>query len=213
MVLDDVTRLIENRVFSASIKNSLLFNQYNDENLEIDLPGASETRQENLRGYLRTFSERPSLLVIGEAPGWRGCRFSGVPFTSEFQLCEGKLPFSGNQSSTSKSPFKENTATIFWKYMQSYHPHFFAWNCIPFHPHDSGNVLSNRTPSNREVAKYLILLSELLLLMQPIQIVAVGRSAERALMNIDIPCIYVRHPSHGGANEFKAEMEKIFVDY
>jgi uracil-DNA glycosylase len=210
MVLDDVLKLLEEKVFSASVKSDSLFNQYNDKNLEIDLPNADEIRQENLGHYLRSFQKRPSVIVIGEAPGWRGCRFSGVPFTSEFQLYDSKLPFTGNQSSNSYPPYKENTATIFWKYMRNYHSKFFAWNCIPFHPHESDNVLTNRTPSKEEIGAYLTLLSEIVSLMKPSQIVAIGKSAESTLEKINISFTYVRHPSHGGANEFRAGMEKVF---
>ena len=209
MALDDVLGLFEREVFSASPKSTLLFNQYNSRNPDIDLPYADEIRQENLRNYLRSFSERPSAIVIGEAPGWRGCRFSGVPFTSEFQLCSGGLPFEGKQSSAGLSPYKESSATIFWKRMSNYHPCFLAWNCIPFHPHKSNNPLSNRTPTDKEILAYLALLSELLALLRPRQIVAIGRSAERALKKMDIPFTYVRHPSHGGANEFRAGIERI----
>jgi len=210
MVLDNVLRLFEEKIFAVQPKANLLFNQYNDRNPEIDLSDADEIRRKNLRNYLRSFLEYPSVMVIGEAPGWRGCRFSGVPFTSEFQLCSGILPFAGEQSSMNASPYKESTATIFWKLLRDYHPQFFAWNCIPFHPYQSDKLLSNRTPTNKEITTYLVLLSELVLLMRPRQIVAVGRSAERALEKIDIPLTYVRHPSRGGANKFKAGMENIF---
>jgi uracil-DNA glycosylase len=210
MILDDILKLFEEKIFSASLKDGSLFNQYNDKNLEIDLPDADKIRQDNLRNYLRSFTERPSVIVIGEAPGWRGCRFSGVPFTSEFQLCDNDLPFTGNQSSRNESPYKESTATIFWNFMSDYHTQFFAWNCIPFHPYKSDNPLSNRTPTTREISTYLALLSEIVSFMQPSQIVAVGKSAERSLKNLGIPFSYVRHPSHGGAYEFRIGMERVF---
>lgn len=61
MILDNVLRLIEEKVFSAPIKGDALFNHYNDKKLKIDLPNADEIRRENLRNYLRSFSERPSV--------------------------------------------------------------------------------------------------------------------------------------------------------
>ncbi len=210
MVLDDLLRLLEEKVFSASVKGDILFNQYNDRSPEIDLPNADEIRRENLKNYLLSFPRRPSVILIGEAPGWRGCRFSGVPFTSEFQLCDYSPPFMGNQSSNNNSPYKENTATIFWKYMRNYHPKFFTWNCLPFHPHKPDDLLSNRTPSREEIDAHLTLLSDIVTLLKPSQIIAVGKSAEHALKKIEIPCKYVRHPSRGGANEFRASMEQFF---
>jgi len=211
MILDDVLKLFEEKVFSTSVNRDLLFNQYNEKNSAVDLPNADEIRRGNLKNYLRSFEKRPSVIVIGEAPGWRGCRFSGVPFTSEAQLCDGSLPFKGFQSSNNRLPYKENAATIFWQYMSRHHSEFFAWNCVPFHPHESGDWLSNRTPSKKEIADCLKLLSGLVSLIRPNQIVAIGRSAEHALKDIkNGSFIYVRHPSHGGANEFRAGMDKVF---
>jgi uracil-DNA glycosylase len=213
MFVDDVLNLIEEKVFPALTAGTLFFNQYNSINPEVDLPNANEIRRENLGQYLRSFTERPAILVVGEAPGWQGCRFSGVPFTSEYQLCNGILPFNGVQSSKKSSPYKENTATIFWEYMYRYHPKFFAWNCIPFHPHKPNDFLSNRNKiSRKEILKYLELLIEMVSIINPKKILAVGRKAEFALKNMkDISFEYVRHPSHGGANAFKMGMEKVFL--
>ena len=47
-------------------------------------------RRENLRCYLRTMAERnPATLLVMEAPGYRGCRLTGVPVTSRKVLLEG----------------------------------------------------------------------------------------------------------------------------
>src|SRR6266487_651279 len=43
------------------------------------------TRCERLRTYLEARAQAP-LLLVGEAPGYRGARISGIPFTSERQL-------------------------------------------------------------------------------------------------------------------------------
>src|SRR5262249_50780611 len=42
-------------------------------------------RRERLSAYLGARAEAP-LLLVGEAPGFRGARVSGIPFTSERQL-------------------------------------------------------------------------------------------------------------------------------
>lgn len=40
-------------------------------------------RRGNLADYLRLMARRePTLLLVGEAPGYRGCRLTGIPFTS-----------------------------------------------------------------------------------------------------------------------------------
>src|SRR2546423_5307326 len=62
-----------------------LFNQYTTADPAFDVPDAAERRLGNLTHYLETFAEARYLLV-GEAAGFRACRFSGVPFTDETQL-------------------------------------------------------------------------------------------------------------------------------
>jgi uracil-DNA glycosylase len=67
------------------------------------------------------------------------------------------------------------------------------WNVVPTHP---GTATSNRQPTRAEVEAGLPFLREL---VAGRRVVAVGRVAEAVL---DAP--YVRHPSHGGAADFRA---------
>jgi hypothetical protein len=211
VTLEKVWNFLKKKVFPIPSTN-LLFNQYNDTDLSVDLPNADKIRRENLMSYLRSFAAPPSVFVVGEAPGPWGCRFSGVPFTSESQLCRGELPFSGSQSSVSISPYSGKAAKIFWALMLPYHQRFFVWNCIPFHPHEHDNILSVRNPKRREVREYSQLLSEMLSLIKPEIIVSVGRKAQDALDFIGVSSVYVRHPSRGGKNKFKAGIERIFKE-
>ena len=60
------------------------FNQYapRDENNAI--------RRANLRLYLRAMAMRqPTAIMVMEAPGYRGCRLTGVPVTSRKVLARG----------------------------------------------------------------------------------------------------------------------------
>jgi hypothetical protein len=150
-------------------------------------------------------------LLVGEAPGWHGCRFSGVSFTSEAQLSSGSLPFQGHISSHTGAPHAEASATIFWQALKSHHPHFFVWSSVPFHPHQPGEPLSNRTPTRQELQAFLPVLSEVIRLLSPKRVLAVGRQAQQALNWLAIPALAVRHPSHGGALEFKAGIIEALV--
>ena len=52
-------------------------------------------RRANLERYLLTMAEiQPKILMLMEAPGYRGCRLTGVPVTSRKILQEG-LPSLG----------------------------------------------------------------------------------------------------------------------
>jgi uracil-DNA glycosylase len=84
---------------------------------------------------------------------------------------------------------------------------------VPFHPHDAGEPLTIRTPRRSEVARYEGVLTDLLDLLQPERVVAIGRKAERALCEIETDCTYVRHPSQGGAKKFEAGILDIVAEH
>ncbi len=142
--------------------------------------GTGATRRcERLRAYLESRAEAP-LLLVGEAPGYRGARVSGIPFTSERQL-------------TGTGP-AEATATIVHRVLAELGlaEHVLLWNVVPTHP---GTEVSNRPPTAGEVEAGLAFVEEL---ARGRRVVAVGRVAARAL---GVP--YVRHPSHGGLARFR----------
>jgi uracil-DNA glycosylase len=135
-------------------------------------------RRSRLRNYL---DDRATarLLLVGEAAGYRGARVSGIPFTSERQL-------------TGAGP-AEATATVVQRTLAELGLEPLCWNVVPTHP---GTVTSNRRPSADEVVCGRLFLDEL---AAGRRIVAVGRLAAAVT-----GAPYVRHPSHGGAAEFRA---------
>ena len=208
MLLQDVWRLFEQRLFSAKAPPRQ-FNLYRDRHDAHDLPEAPAIRRANLKNYLACYNVRPPLLLVAEAPGPWGCRFSGVPFTSEAQLVDPAFPIDGRPSSTETVPHKEYSGGIYWRVLQPYFPHFFTWNSVPFHPHQAGEPLSVRNPTRREVAAHEALLRDVLAVLHPERTAAIGRKAERALQAVGAECTYVRHPSQGGARKFEAGIREI----
>ena len=136
-------------------------------------------RRARLAAYLEARADAP-LLLVGEAPGYRGARISGIPFTSERQL-------------TGSGP-AEATATIVHRVLAELGlaGQVLLWNVVPTHP---GSATSNRPPTAAEVAAGLPFAQAL---AEGRRIVAVGRIAAAAL-----GAEYVRHPSHGGLAEFR----------
>lgn len=139
-------------------------------------------RRERLHAYLET-RRHAELLLVGEAPGYRGARVSGIPFTSERQLTGGGPA--------------EATATIVQRVLAELGiaDDVLLWNIVPTHP---GTATTNRTPTRAEVAQGRVFADEL---AHGRRVAAVGRIAHAALGGE-----YLRHPSHGGAREFAAAL-------
>ncbi len=141
---------------------------------------ASALRRDRIAAYLEA-RKRARFVLVGEAAGYRGARVSGIPFTSERQLTGTGLA--------------EASATIVQRTLTELGvaDDVLLWNVVPTHP---GTVGANRRPTSAEIRGGMSFLEELLIGRIPI---AVGRVAQAAL-----GVGYVRHPSHGGAAEFRA---------
>lgn len=209
MLLKALWDIIEKEVFPAP-STPLLFNQYSDNDPDFDLPGGELIRRENLKNYISGFRKKPSVLVLGEAAGPWGARFSGIPFTGERQLLTGELPFGGRQSSAHEPPYLERSGSILWRTMLPYYPKFILWNTVPFLPHKKGLPLSIRTPSKEEALSSTDTLRKIIDYLRPELIAAVGRTAEHALGRLGVKSLYVRHPSNGGAKKFSEGIKKAF---
>jgi uracil-DNA glycosylase len=136
-----------------------------------------------LANYLARRAEA-ELLLVGEAAGYRGARLSGIPFTSERQL-------------TGRGP-AEASATVVHRVLDELglEEHVLLWNVVPTHPHRPGEPQSNRRPRAYEIEASRQFLEQL---VAGRHVVPVGRIAEAALGKAGI-----RHPSHGGAQQFRA---------
>jgi uracil-DNA glycosylase len=173
-----------------------------DEVRGLDRPGAAAIRIANLLDYLRS-RHHPRLLLVGEAPGYRGCRFSGIPFTSERSLPPDRW------SSLHTDGWLEPSATVVHRALarMGVDAETLLWNAMPWHPVDGG-PLTNRPPAASELRAGAIWLMRLLQLAQPALVVAVGRPASRILSGHPV----IRHPSHGGARRFESELRAVLID-
>lgn len=171
-------------------------------------------RLENFRLYLRHCLAHPArVMLLMEAPGYRGCRLTGVPVTSRRILLEGVpgLDVFGAERGYQDVPepgFEviqgEQSATILWSTLAELQVMPLVWNTFPFHPHKSGNPLSNRKPRTDEIRAGAVFMRAAVTLFQPQQIIAVGNVAESALLAEGLPHVKVRHPAQGGKNDFVA---------
>jgi len=186
-----------------------LFNPYLSLDPGRDQVDAVAVRRRNLEAYVRDRNTQPRILLLAEAPGPWGCRFSGVPSTSGAQLLDPDCPLAGQQSSCADVPYAEYSASIYWRILQEWYDDIFTWNTIPYHPFKRGKPMSIRTPGVKEIRRFLPVTQEVVNAVAPERILAVGRKAERALAELGVECTYVRHPSQGGAALFEAGVREV----
>ena len=161
----------------AAARIGATFNQY----------AASPRLRERLTAYLET-RRGASILLVGEAAGYRGARVSGIPFTSERQL-------------TGEGP-AEASSTIVHRTLAELGivGDVLLWNLVPTHP---GTERSNRRPTSAEIAGGRPFLADL---ARGRPVVSVGR-----LAHAELGGRYVRHPSHGGAGLFRAGLLEVLA--
>jgi hypothetical protein len=202
------TRLIETLPFGLPG----LFNPWQDHcqhDVDADAPVGKRER------LARHLDCDPALILVGEAPGYQGCRYSGIPFTSERLLMEGaipRIPALPHRLSDRRLPFSEPSATIVWKalYRLGIAERTILWNALQLHPHRPGDPWSNRTPTPTELVLGSSALQILIAAFPSAGIVAVGRKAEQLMTAMNVtPAAMVRHPANGGATAFAAGIEAL----
>lgn len=171
-------------------------------------------RRANLQRYLADVAARQSgIALIGEAPGYRGMRLTGVPMVSRRILREGvpELAMFGAARGYQDVPepgFEsvqgEQTATILWNILPELGIVPLVWGAFPFHPHQPGKPLTNRTPRPAEIRIGEPFVRDLLDIFAPKKVIAVGNIGYGLLVGMGIPCVKIRHPANGGKNDFVA---------
>ena len=183
------------------------FNQFRDKGPD-DVPHAPAIRLANLLHYLE---ERPEadVFAVGEAAGYQGMRWSGIAFTSEFDLLERWRGGPYRRTSLRDRLWKEPSGTIVHGLLEQLgaERRVILWNIVPTHPRDDDRDLSNRHPSQVEIRQGIPYAERLIAIVQPKQLIAIGRVAERALA--DHKPHPVRHPAQSGATAFRAGMRAL----
>lgn len=189
-----------------------LFNPWRD-HCQQDLPiNSPEAKLERLALHLDC---DPEFICCGEAPGYLGCRHSGIAFTSERLLRLGAIPRINafqHRLTSRHLPFSEPSATIVWKTLHQLDiaDRTILWNAVQLHPHKPGDPASNRTPLPSEVALGKPALRLLVEAFPKAKFVAVGKKAEGLLFEMGIKTAgSVRHPANGGATEFASGLKAL----
>jgi len=205
-----------------------VFNPWWEVDAENDIARAAPIiRRQQLRAYLQERLGSAKVAVIGEAVGYRGGHFSGIPMTSERILLgrSNKVRMKSDErfaavkprrtSKPEKCPdgFSEPTATIVWTALLRLGlkpDEFVLWNAFSWHSFDPHRgMLSNRTPNKCEQAAGLPVLKAFLELFSCEHVVALGKIAAARLEELGVDAHCVRHPASGGAKLFRAQIAEI----
>lgn len=197
-----------------SFKSPNVFNPWTDSDpMDLEPDRAPEQRAARLAAH---FDCQPKFLLIGEAPGYAGCKFSGVPFTNEALISEGKVPrltWCGRFTSR-PLPWREPSATIVWGELRklSIDAEVVMFNAFCCHPHKPGEPYSNRAPTRSELESdgNIAILTAVMERFRGARFVPVGKVAQAALKRLGfLSDTCLRHPSMGGATEFRAGLAKL----
>ncbi len=192
-----------------------------------DYTNSPEIRRHQLKTYLEERETSTRFLLVAEALGYQGGHFTGIAMTSE-RIITGKMLHKGikpehvftkieptrtSSETAKKDGFSEPTATIVWGHLLELglDPYSFTlWNALPWHPYNPAKgLLSNRTPSNKEMEAGLKKLEDLISILKPEKIVAVGEKSSVQLQTLGLEFSKVRHPANGGAGKFRDQFSEL----
>ncbi len=181
-------------------------------------PWSQTKKLDYLKSYIKQIVPHEDIFFcVGEAPGYKGCAITGLPFTSTHQIIHSPHSIFSNLKNKMKKEqlCKENTAKIFWDNIPIEGPFPLIWNAFPFHPHNKGDLSSNRKPNQKECNEGIVYLQMLVNHFHIQRVYAIGRVAEELLLkhyskDDKVEVIYIRHPSHGGKQKFVEGIQKVF---
>ena len=190
------------------------FNPYSNQCDVHDLQGAPNCRKQMLSSMLEAATQRKiDSLWIGRDLGYRGGRRTGLAFTDDVHIqAHAKRWSIVAGSPTRGKPVAERTAAVIWRVLSQVSEPVFLWNVFPLHPHEPGNPFSNRSHNSRERRAGEELLSQLIALLRPRRLVAIGNDAGQTAPRLcgRHKVIQVRHPSHGGQTRFLTQMNELY---
>jgi hypothetical protein len=200
----------------ASLQFEDCFNPYSDRCGVHDRRDAPQRRAAALSAMLRRATEEPlDAIWIGRDLGYRGGRRTGLALTDEVHMDQHARRWNLDpvgERPTIGSAVAERTAAVIWGMLEHIDARIFLWNVFPLHPHETGEPFTNRKHNANERRAGEVLLQQLIALLKPSRIVAIGNDAAASAHRISdaLPVICVRHPSYGGQTKFQAQILDLY---
>uniref|UniRef100_UPI0040271F69 uracil-DNA glycosylase family protein n=1 Tax=Candidatus Stercorousia sp. TaxID=3048886 RepID=UPI0040271F69 len=163
-------------------------------NKKYNNPWINQNNYNNLLTFLLA-KQNAKYILIGEAPGRKGCLQCGVPFCDDYTL-EKLVKIDNNK-------IKKSKETSAQRIYYAFEDNFIAWNAFPYQPCDEyGN---NRPPSIEELKFGNEYLKKFLNIFysKNKEIILIGNKAEYACKNFKIEYKKIIHPSCYADNKRK----------
>lgn len=191
-----------------------VFNPYADRCAVHDVDDAPSRRARGLQQLLETaVATEVDALWIGRDLGHRGGRRTGLALTDDVHLTIHANRWNVTiERATTGSMVAERTAAVIWSMLALVPAPVFLWNAFPLHPHEPNDPFSNRSHNSHERAIGEALLAELISMLRPRRLVAIGNDAGKATSRLATitEVVQVRHPSYGGQSDFVRQVRWLY---
>lgn len=197
----------------AKVRFPNTFNPYSERCPTHDKPSAPGIRRDNLRLIFAEALERETRSVwVGRDLGHLGGRRTGIALIDELRLplLGERMGILGLAKATRTPDAREATASNIWHMVKGLPEVPVFWNAFPLHPHKPGIPSSNRPHRRHELAATQHFLDDLLKMIRPSRIIALGNDAHSILTHLGHDAALVRHPSFGGQAKFRAGIQQAY---
>ncbi len=210
-----------------------VFNPWHDYDERYDASRrGSSVRRQQLQAYLEERLHKAKIIMIAEAVGYQGGRFTGIAMTCERMLLghhdtvtpdmvfTGVLPKRTSHADSTyitkrtqrELGFNEPTDSVVWNAMleANIDPYeVVLWNIFPFHPFKGDDGLTNRTPTQDELDPGWTYTKQLLGLFPNSHILGIGQKSSLTLeaYGVEVQAT-LRHPANGGAGLYKQQFRE-----
>jgi hypothetical protein len=191
-----------------------VFNPYVDTCSEgCDVADAPQRRSRALLALLDSAAKTEiDSFWIGRDLGHGGGRRTGVALTDDVHIPAHELRWNISVERATIGPLvSELTACAVWGMLAQIRANIFLWNVFPFHSHERDRPFSNRDHSAKiERPAGLEIMEQLIRMLKPRRIIALGDDAERGVKKLKKDFQKVRHPSFGGQKVFADQIGHLY---